>query len=121
MRKDIAVTFQTVSGANDILAQLLGDDKKAELAEEVYKFIYICLYRQMNCHLSHDIARTKYEAAPRVEMTSHDEKGETDKNGCFFSGRYEFFTNEFFLKLVIQDFPKNIFPNGFFLKNQSLG
>lgn len=35
MRKDIENTFKTVSGANDILAKLLSDDKKAELAEEV--------------------------------------------------------------------------------------
>jgi hypothetical protein len=35
MRKDIEATFQSLSGANDILAKLLTDDKKAELAEEV--------------------------------------------------------------------------------------
>ncbi len=40
IRKDIEATFQTVSGANDILAKLLSDDKKAELAEEV---CFVCL------------------------------------------------------------------------------
>ena len=39
IRKDIEATFLTVSGANDILAKLLSDDKKAELAEEVCLFV----------------------------------------------------------------------------------
>ena len=39
MRKDIETTFQSLSGANDILAKLLTDDKKAELAEEVKRCI----------------------------------------------------------------------------------
>ena len=38
IRKDIEATFKTVSDANDILAKLLSDDKKAELAEEVSNF-----------------------------------------------------------------------------------
>lgn len=35
MRKDIEDTFKTVSDANDILAKMMMDLKKAELANEV--------------------------------------------------------------------------------------
>lgn len=35
MRKDIEHTFATVSEANDILARMMQDLKKAELADEV--------------------------------------------------------------------------------------
>jgi len=32
----------------------------------------------------------------------------------FFNGHHEFFTNEFFMKLVKWDCPENIFPNALF-------
>ena len=37
IRKDIEATFSTVSDANDILARMMQDLKKAELADEVIK------------------------------------------------------------------------------------
>ena len=49
MRKDIEATYGSLSGANDILAKLLTDDKKAELAEEVSK---ICMDGSTRCSVA---------------------------------------------------------------------
>ena len=68
MRKDIEATYGSLSGANDILAKLLTDDKKAELAEEVSK---ICMDGSTRCSVAKNPIFYQSNFVSKESQTEH--------------------------------------------------